>query len=84
MITDTELGALAVLINAETHAMWAENDLRKLQGLSPAYTEHIGETDAVCALRTELRQRGVLPNVADEKVADEDDIGAVWGKLDGS
>lgn len=58
-MTDSELIALAALVNLEAVQQAGDNNLRRLQGGSPAYIVGTGGYYAE-KLDTELRRRGVL------------------------
>jgi hypothetical protein len=61
-MTDTELMALATLIQAEITGMKTENDFRLQQGYAQAYFDaQFSDTDEVRALRAELQRRKIIP-----------------------
>ncbi len=60
-MNDTELFALATLVNAEIAAMIAENMIRAKRGDSLAYNDMaMSQLDCVKALDAELRNRFVV------------------------
>ena len=57
-MTDAELIALAALVQAEYVGIQGENDLRRLNGQSPAYRDAM--TDNGIILEAELKRRNCL------------------------
>lgn len=62
-MTEAELQALSVLVEAHTMEGVAANVGREHRGESLAYEDH-PRPDLLLALESELKQRGVLPSQA--------------------
>jgi hypothetical protein len=61
-MTDTELTALAILIQAEITGMKTENDFRLRNGYAQAYADaQFFDTDEIRILKAELQRRKVIP-----------------------
>ncbi len=58
-MSDTELNALAALVNAYSAETQAANDSRKSQGFAMAY-DCFADQESLLALRNEMRRRGVF------------------------